>query len=140
MRPGPLAVQYEAESGNRDRRAIESMAGLRRCSLFWEAGHGIQRSNIEVSGLRRRFCVYRGRASIFPRQAIQERPQALQAVQGEAQSRVAQSAAGDADKLLRVRHGNYSPVQAHAGPAGAVPFMLPEAAPVCAAYGPSGIA
>jgi hypothetical protein len=94
-----------------------------------EAGHGIHRSSFEVRRLRRRICVYRGRAGLFLRQTIQERPQALQAMQGQAGARYSAGAAGDADHVLGVRHGDHGSFQTHPGPAGAVPHLLPEAGP-----------
>ena len=56
-----------------------------------------------------------------------KRSQALQAVQGEARARRTQGALGDTDNVFGVCRRNHCAVQADAGSAGAVPFVLPEA-------------
>ena len=93
-----------------------------------EAGHGVHRSSIEVHRLRRRVRVHGRRTAILQRQAVQERPQALQAVQGEARHRRPQGSFRDPDYLFGVRHRDHGSVQAHPGQAGAMPFLFPETA------------
>jgi hypothetical protein len=122
-----LVVQASKKTGNRERRELVIMADFIDFSCFREAGHGIHRQNIEVQRLRRRVCVHGGRAVVFPRQTIQERPQALQTVQGEACARGPARALGDADDLFGVQSGDDGALQADTGPACALQVVLPEA-------------
>ena len=78
--------------------------------------------------LRRRVRIHGRRAGLLQRQTIQERPQALQAMQGEARQRRPQGTFGDPDNLFGVRRGDHGSVQAYAGQAGTLPLLLPEAA------------
>ena len=88
-RPGPLLYVM---NGNREPGPARVLAkadfGVSPC--FGDAGHGVYRSSFEVYRLQRGVCIYRRRAALFPRQTVYERPQALQAVQGEARSRGAE--------------------------------------------------
>jgi hypothetical protein len=103
------------------------MADFIDFSCFGEAGHGIHRQSLEVQRLRRRVYFHGGRAVVFPRQTIQERPQALQAVQSQACARRPACALGDANHLLGVRGRNDGALQADTGPAGTLPVVLSEA-------------
>ena len=70
------------------------------------------------------FVFTAGEQLILPRQAVQERAQALQAVQGEARPRRLQSAPGDPDQLFASAARNNGSLQAHAGQAGVVPLLF----------------
>ncbi len=100
--------------------------GRNGASPCWEAGHGIPRSRIEVCRLRRRFRLYGGRAVLLPRQAIQKRPQTLQAVQSQARQWQRTGAYGNTNHLFRVRRRDNGSVQAYAGQTCAVPFVFSE--------------
>ena len=86
-------------------------------------------------GLWHGFRVHSGRTVVFPRQAIQERAQTLQELQGQASSsawsydtrtvaRAFLREDGDPDELFAVRERDYGAVPADARKAGAVPRML----------------
>ena len=121
--PGP-GCYYSTMQGNGTGKLIMFMADFIKFLCFGEAGHGIYRQSFDVQRLRSRVCLYRRRAAFFPRQAVQERTQALQAVQGEARSRRLQGAPGDPNQLLAVRRGNDGSLQAHPRQAGVVPLLL----------------
>jgi hypothetical protein len=112
------------------------MADFKKFPFFGEAGHGFHRSHIEVYRLRRRVRIHGRRAGFLPRQAIQERSQALQAVQGEARERGRTGSFRDADRVFGVQDGDDGSVQADAGQTCAVPLVFPEEGESACGCGP----
>ena len=94
--PGP-GCYHSKKQGNGTGKLIALMADFIEFPFFGEAGHGIYRQSFNVQRLRHRVCLHRRRAAFLPRQAVQKRAPALQAVQGEARPRRLQSAPGDPD-------------------------------------------
>jgi hypothetical protein len=110
---------------------------LRACPAIGRRGYGIRRSATYLCRLRWRVHLHCGRATLLLRQTIQERPQALQALQVEARSFASpwsqcrlRSCSGwhlahrDAHHLLGVRDRNHSSLQANTGTTRAVQGLL----------------
>jgi hypothetical protein len=127
LRPGPLLWNYVRTQGNGPASLLNNMADSAQLPVFGEAGHGIRRQSIEVHRLRRRVRFHGRRTTLLPRQAIHQRPQALQAVQGKTRPRGLPGSLGDSDHLFAVRGGDHGSVQANPGQACAVPVMLSKA-------------
>lgn len=89
---------------------------------------GVRRQDSEMRGLRKRFRFHGGRAAVLLRQAVQERPQTVQTVQGQAGLRLRLRASGDAHRLFGMRDGDHRSFQTYPGPPGIVPQLFPAAA------------
>jgi hypothetical protein len=123
-----LVVEQVRKTGKRDRRAFWIMADFGAFPIFGEAGHGIPGQSSKVHRLQRRFHLHSGRAGLFLRQEVHQRPQALQAMQGQARQRRSEGASRNTDLLFRVRYGHDGAFQADPGKTRPVPILFPEAA------------
>ena len=126
-RPGPL-LYMQLDTGNWERQALPFRPIPVRFPVAGKPDDGIYRSRFEVHRLWRGFHFYRRRADFLSRQTVQERPKALQAVQGEACSRINSCSHGDPNHLCGVRNRDYRPLQADTGQACALPYLLSKAA------------
>src|SRR5215471_2746114 len=95
---------------------------------------GIPGQSVEVYRLRVGLYLHRGRTTFLPRQAVQERTQTLQDLQGKAHFCSGCSGCWassqqnrDPDDLLAVRQGNYCPVQTNPRTARFLPGMFSAA-------------
>jgi hypothetical protein len=77
---------------------------------------GLHRQNFEVRGLRERLRFHCGRAALFSRQTIQERPEALQELQSQARIGRRRGSLRDANRLFGVWDGNNGAIQTDTGP------------------------
>jgi len=92
--------------------------------------HGIPGQNIEVHRLRGRLHLHGRGTAVLSRQAVQERTQAVQSLQGKTRQpagwRAGRARArGNGDHLFRLRQGNNSPFPADAGSPRLLQGMLP---------------
>jgi hypothetical protein len=89
---------------------------------------GLRRQNSEVRGLRERFRLHGRRATLFSRQTIQERSEALQELQGETRFGFGRGSLRDANRLFGVRNRDDGSVQAYAGAPRPLQAVLPAEA------------
>jgi hypothetical protein len=98
--------------------------------------NGIPGQDVDVPRLWRRVRLHRRRTTVLLRQALQERTQTVQELQGKAcvhsgsghGAGAGERAGGDTDQLLAVRQRNHGAIPANAGTPGFLPGMLPAAA------------